>query len=58
MQSMETMYISNNSAVSSLAAEESRRMKAEEVSLGVASRMSLALLIFSKTVRARGDTWA
>lgn len=46
MQSMETMYISNNSAVSSLAAEESRRMKAEEVSLGSASRMSLALLLF------------
>lgn len=42
---MKTMYINNNSAVSSIAAEESRRMKAEEASLGLASRMSLALLL-------------
>ena len=40
------MCINNNSAVSSIAAEKSRRMKAEEVSLDLATRRSLALLLF------------
>lgn len=46
MQNMKTMYINNNLAVSSIVVEESRRMKAKEASLGLATRMSLALLLF------------